>query len=189
MVAHEMVIQGMYGDLSIEAQDKLKAANKNLARPVKLVNDLLDLEKLEAGQMPITHAPTSVAHQVEQSIGVVENLAVQHCVQLAVKADDSNIDADGDRLEQAVVNLLSHSIKTAPPQSVIEVSTQTVGNFMTIVVRDQAPPVPADQRQSIFDRFNPLNPTASARSDSTVGPAICKPIVESHGGTVSVYLL
>lgn len=186
MVAHEMVMQGIYGDLSNSAEDKLEVANRNLSRLVKLVNDLLDLEKLEAGQMPISHAPNSVAHLVDQSIDVVEHLAAQQGVIISMDVADSTFDADGDRFEQALVNLLSHAIRTSSPRSVIAISVENEGSFTHFVVQDQAEVVPEDQRRIIFERFNPLNPSTSARGDSTLGLAICKLIVESHGGTVSV---
>lgn len=188
MVAHELVMEGMYGELSELAADKLDTANKNLSRLVKLVNDLLDLEKLEAGQMPVVYAPLSLSQLIQQSVSAVDNLAVQQGVRIETHCPDITIEADNDRLEQVVVNLLSNAIKSTPPGGLVavDVSQPNLG-FIQIAVTDGGPVVQEANREHIFDRFGSVSASgAGMRRDTNLALAISKAIIESHRGNIGV---
>jgi PAS domain S-box-containing protein len=178
---------GMYGELSPNGSENLQIAGANISRLIALINDLLDIEKMESGKLKMELRNCALSEVFERSIGGVIGFAEQQ--QVGIAADETNLVAfaDRDRLVQVLINLISNAIKFSPKGSVVRVEASTVDNFAEIRVIDKGRGVPAEYRDVIFERFQQVKSTdATKKGGSGLGLAICKAIVEGHGGKIGV---
>jgi PAS domain S-box-containing protein len=183
----KLMVAGAFGQLPDLAYQKLQIVVKNVDRLLNLINDLLDIEKLDAGQMQLTLEPTSIKSVLERSCQSLEGFAREKNVEMVVQASDAQVAIDGDRLIQAIVNLLSNSIKFSPDGGTVLVSAELADGQCTVRVRDQGRGVPEEYKKTIFERFKQVEAADGKRSKGTgLGLPITKKIVEAHGGTIGV---
>lgn len=170
-----------------QIQQKAFATERSVKRLIALINDLLDLEKMEAGQLALSIGDVNVDALMDQCIEAVSSFAEQHEVELDFPVSSRVIKADGDRLVQVLVNLLSNAIKFSPPGETVEVVLVEAADFIEFRVLDHGRGVPASHRETIFERFKQVETTDATRKGGTgLGLAICKAIVVQHGGTIGV---
>lgn len=183
----EMLDAKMYGELSEKGQKMLGLADRNSARMLSLINDLLDVEKIKAGMMELTLKKTKLAQVLDQCAQSVASLAEQNRISLQVCSETIDVNADEDRLSRVVTNLLSNAIKFSPEGSTIIVSAKRSGEFAEVSIKDQGRGIPEEMLATIFDRFTQVMDSDSrAKGGSGLGLAICKALVELHGGTIWV---
>lgn len=178
---------GMYGSLNQNGEQNLAIADANISRLIALINDLLDIEKMESGKlkMDIRHCP--LTDVFSRSIGAVIGFAEQQKVQLVAEDTTLVAYADSDRLVQVLVNLISNAIKFSPPQGTIRLQAVAVDDFIEVRVIDNGRGIPPEYREVIFERFQQVKTTdATRKGGSGLGLAICKAIVEGHGGKIGV---
>lgn len=169
-------------------QETLGAADRSVIRLLNLVNDLLDLEKLEAGLLRLNIAQTRLSSVINRSMEGVETLATENAIKIQVKRNDAEIVVDEDRLIQVLVNLLSNAIKFSPVNSPVELDAKTDElEWLEISVRDYGRGIPQSEQSVIFERYHQIDPSdVSERRGTGLGLSICKGIVEQHGGTIGV---
>jgi signal transduction histidine kinase len=185
--ALELFGEGVFGDLPEKAKIRLKFAQEEADRLIRLINDLLDIEKMEAGKFVLDKSEIKVAELIETSTTSVVQLAEAKQIKLEPSVVDATLCADRDRLCQVLINLLSNAIKFSPEAGVISVKVETGESYMEFRVSDQGRGIPEELRAKIFDRFVQVEKTdASVRGGSGLGLAIAKAIVEQHGGTIGV---
>jgi PAS domain S-box-containing protein len=180
---------GAYNELSDGGKQSLAVAEAGIERLVGLVNDLLDLEKMEAGHMEVRPARLKVSDLVKRAIETMEQSARAQLVilQSFVSYEVSDIFADDARLMQVMVNLLSNAIKYAPSGSTVSVEASESEEFVEIRVIDRGRGVPKDLRTVIFEKFRQADISDErVRGGTGLGLAICKAIVERHGGKIGV---
>lgn len=181
---------GVYGQISESGMQSLDVADASISRLIKLVNDLLDAERLESGKFELHLGDVDVFKLFESSADTVETYAAQQGVKLAIDtpaAEHNTIYADGDRLIQVLINLLSNSIKFSPAGTTVTLSSVPLGEFIELRVTDQGRGIPADYLDSVFERFKQVKKSDSTNRKGTgLGLAICKAIVEKHGGQIGV---
>jgi PAS domain S-box-containing protein len=178
---------GVLGDLPDEAKEVVGIAERNTVRLINLINDILDLERLEAGRMEMRVEPLDVAPIVERSLESVRALAEQEGIRLHASGSFARVQADGDRLVQVIVNLLSNAIKFSPKGADVRVTTTESAQGVEIRVTDRGRGIPEGHRSSIFERFEQVEASDSRRKGGTgLGLAICKAIVEQLGGSIGV---
>lgn len=178
---------GGFGELSEKGHEKVAVAERNVSRLVQLINDLLDIEKLDAGLFQLDLEPVEVASIVERSVEGVRALAEQNKIAIETKVQNAVVTADGDRLVQVVVNLLSNAIKFSPADSTIVVGSSTTAEWVEIAVEDEGRGVPKEHQESIFERFSQVHVADGRRGIGTgLGLALCKAIIEAHKGTIAV---
>ncbi len=183
----EMLDADMYGSLSEKGKKMLTLADRNSARMLTLINDLLDVEKIKAGMMELSISDTNLAGALEQCAQSVANLAEPNQIKIDVSCDDLKVKADEDRLCRVVTNLLSNAIKFSPQASTIKLTGRRVENLAQISVKDEGRGIPEEMIATIFDRFTQVMDSDSrTKGGSGLGLAICKALVELHGGTISV---
>jgi signal transduction histidine kinase len=177
------------GILPKSAERLLEIAHTNSARLVRLVNDILDIEKFESGHVVFDFRKIQVRPLVEQTVeairGYAEGLRVRIRIEAAVAVDD--IRADTDRLAQVVTNLLSNAIKFSPPDGevVVAVAKGTEVNVVRISVRDHGPGISADFKCRIFERFAQADATNARQKGGTgLGLSIAKQIIDRLGGEI-----
>ncbi len=178
---------GAFGQLPELARTKLVVAERNVERLLTLINDLLDIEKLESGKMPLEKRATDMASVVEQSVQAVETSAQRKQIELIIDCPPITCFADGGRLVQVTVNLLSNAIKFSPEKSSITISCGLEGDHVCLSVKDQGRGIPAHLKESIFKRFEQVAVADSRRNAGTgLGLSICQQIIEAHQGEIGV---
>jgi len=184
----ELVLQGVYGELDAKGQNRITVAQDSTQRLLELVNQLLQLERLEAGKMELDKAPQAVLPLLTSACDSVQTLAEQHDVRTAVSCpEELTAEIDGDRIIQVVINLVSNAIKFSPPQSTIVVSAKPDEDRLYVAVRDEGRGVPEHLQLTIFNRFEQVERADSVQKGGTgLGLAICQAIVKAHDGMIGV---
>jgi PAS domain S-box-containing protein len=180
---------GAYNELSTPGKESLSFAEMSITRLIQLVNDLLDLEKMEAGRLELRRTQLSLPDLVEDAVNSMQSFAKQQSVVLEYFAPQncSEVLADQARISQVVVNLLSNAIKFSPAAGCVTVRVLEADAFVEVDVEDQGRGVPPELRASIFEKFTQLEPgDERLKGGSGLGLAICKAIVEQHGGQIGV---
>lgn len=174
--------------LTDEWRRLLQVQDMNCNRLLGLINDLLDLEKLEAGMMTIDLSPVYVQDVFEKAEASVNSLAATKEIKVRWSSTDLEIIADADRIVQVLVNLLSNSIKFSEQGKTIELLAEKKENFVEISVQDHGRGIPPEKVATIFDRFTQVKKEDGTKKGggTGLGLAICKSIVESHKGEIGV---
>ena len=160
-------------------------AVSNADRLVRLVNDMLDIEKMDAGRLELQLAPVPAASLLEQALEVVGPMAAEAGVALITECAAVTVSADADRVVQALVNLLSNAIKFSPRCSEVLVEVTREQGRARLSVHDRGRGIPADQLQTVFERFRQVDSSDAREKGGTgLGLAIAQRIVEQHGGRI-----
>ena len=187
VAVQQFLTMGMFGELPAPAAKKLADANNNVNRLLGLINDLLDMEKLEAGQMSLNAEPVPISTIIERSLQSVESLAVAKKITFVAQPTAATVLAEGDRIVQVIVNLLSNAVKFSPEGSQVCVSVRQQGKEVFVDVCDQGRGIPDTHLSSVFEKYKQVKATdGKHRSGSGLGLSICKLIIENHGGTIGV---
>jgi PAS domain S-box-containing protein len=180
-----LLSSGILGDVNEKAANLLRIALTNSDRLVRLINDILDLERIQSGREPLAFRSVQLADIVRQAIDGMQPVADAAGVQLLHDTVQVEITADGDRLLQVLTNLLSNSIKFSPANSAVSVMLRPRPNGVTISVIDHGRGIPADKLESIFGRFQQVDASDSRqKGGSGLGLAICRSIVMQHSGRI-----
>ncbi|MBX9688688.1 MAG: HAMP domain-containing histidine kinase [Candidatus Obscuribacterales bacterium] len=166
---------------------KLTAGKKNLEQVITLLNELLDIHRMESGKLELSLVETGAAEILEEAIETVAASAQKAGISIGASDNPVSISCDPDRMRQVFINLLSNALKFAPPGSRIQTEIQVHDEFIKIMIRDQGPGVPAEYKERIFDRFQQIRASDEKKKGGRrLGLAICKSIVEQHGGKIGV---
>lgn len=176
---------GRGGELNDEGTRLVMTAEQNTTRLIRLINDLLDFERMEAGKIQLVQTEVSIDSVIDRTLSAVSPLLVQKNIEIDISGPDLHVFADEDRLVQVMINLISNAIKFAPKDSEIKVVTAQVDDEVEISVTDQGRGVPPDLQDKIFERFTQVSDADSKRG-SGLGLPICKAIIDGHGGVIGV---
>ena len=184
----EMMADGLYGKVGEKAQGVLERVQNNGRHLLGLINDVLDLSKIEAGQLTLTVEPYSVADMVATVLSATESLARTKGLVLASAVAPGLPTGTGDarRLTQVLLNLVGNAIKFTDSGSVEVRAVQAGDRFELAVVDSGFGIAPADQAR-IFDEFQQVDNSSTRKKGGTgLGLSISRKIVELHGGRISV---
>jgi len=177
---------GVFGELSEKALKEVTVAETNTSRLINLINDLLDVERMEAGKLEMTFRQTYVSQIIEQTSAALDSFAKQNKIELDFPETGLSLNADGERLVQVLINLVSNAIKFSPPNSTVTVTAEKLDDCVEFKVIDQGRGIPPEFINSVFDRFQQVKKSDAGRKGTGLGLAICKAIIEGHGGTIGV---
>jgi PAS domain S-box-containing protein len=179
---------GVAGELPEKAARLIDVANKNTERLIRLVNEILDLDKLEAGKLELRVERVDVAQMVRSVVESISTLAGQGSVNIAHDVDPSlTVAGDPDRLEQVLTNLVANAIKFSPADSMVRVQASALEDMVKVAVVDQGAGIEASDLPKLFLKFQQLEPAdRRAHEGSGLGLAISKAIVEAHHGNIGV---
>ena len=175
------------GELSSKSRELVDIATRNAQRLSRLIDDLLDMERLETGVLRFSFENIELTRLVEQCVEANAAYGVEFGVSFEVvdRASETFVRADSDRLSQVMANLLSNAAKFSPRNSRVTIGSTRIGEIIRVWVRDQGPGVPEEFRNVIFDRFTQADTTTSRDTGGAgLGLNISKSIVEKHGGTI-----
>ena len=188
--ALQLVLEERPAFQDAEHEPLLNIALNNCERLIRIINDILDVSKIEAGQIDLKRRPCDVRDIVRDSIQGVQEMARASSVRVVadVTAGLPPVSADFDRIVQVFVNLLSNAVKFAPARSVVTIAAvEQAGDRVAISVRDRGVGIAAEDFNKLFLKFRQLDSSATrSRGGTGLGLAIVKALAEQHGGTVAV---
>ena len=181
-----MVAGGMTGELPDAARPLLDIAHKNTERLVRLINDILDIEKLQWGGLSLQLHRLPLRALVAQSVDQIATYGREFDVSVEFHpGDDGVVEADVDRFAQVMANLLSNAIKHSRPGGVVDVSVTRADGGLRIDVRDHGEGIPENFRPRVFERFAQADASDVRRRGGTgLGLAITQSLVEKMGGRI-----
>ena len=180
-----LLAAGRLDDAPEKRQRMLELAASNTDRLIRLINDILDIERMSSGGVVFERADLSAAAIVEQALEMMRTLAERAGVSLRSNVVDLHVFADADRLTQTLTNLIDNAVKYSPAGETIDVSVRRDGGFARFSVRDRGRGIPGALRASVFERFQQVdNSDSREKGGSGLGLAICRSIVEQHGGRI-----
>lgn len=165
----------------------LAIARKNCVRLGSLINDLLDIQKMEAGMMEFQIEPNDLSAIVHNSLNINQPMAKTFGVSFQVEEDLPGILAEVDpgRIEQVMANLLSNAAKFSPENSVVKIKILKKDGCVRVEVTDSGPGIPDQFKDQVFGKFAQVDSSSSRRYEGTgLGLAICQFIVQRHGGII-----
>ena len=175
-------------DLPAQIRQLVAISIASCERLVRLINDVLDVEKMASGQLAYEFRRQALAPLVEQAMGDVGGFAAQHGVHLALQASTDaavDVEVDADRIVQVLVNLLSNAVKFSPAGASVRVVLSVHEDKVRVGVIDQGPGVPPAFRDRIFDRFAQADGSdRRAKGGTGLGLNICRSIVQAHRGHI-----
>ncbi|AFY76962.1 PAS domain S-box [Pleurocapsa sp. PCC 7327] len=186
--ALDLLASGVLSSQPERSQHMLNIAAKNADRLVRLINDILDIERIESGKATITKQACDAANLMTASVEVMQSMAVAAGVTLSVSPLSVRLWADPDRIVQVFTNLLSNAIKFSPPGSTVWLTAEVrekEPSYILFRVRDQGRGIPPDKIETIFGRFQQVDASDSRQKGGTgLGLAVCRSIVQHHGGQI-----
>ena len=198
VVSHELrtpltSIRGSLGLLAGTMADMLPDKGKrmliiavdNTERLTRLINDILDLERMSSGKMTMSRRACNGADLVAQAIDAMRAMAEKAQVTLSASVPAARLWADPDRVIQVLTNLLSNAIKFSEPETSVCVETQLLPGCIRFQVRDAGRGIPTDKLRSIFRQFQQVDASDSRKESGTgLGLAICHTIIGQHDGEI-----
>ncbi len=182
-----LINTGLGGELQPRARQLVDVAYRNSQRLVRLVDDILDLQKIESGAMAFQLHPLEVRPLLEQSIEANQSYAGRLGVALALAGAPAGVRVygDADRLMQVMTNLLSNAAKFSPPGESVRVAAQRLDGAIRVSVTDRGPGIPEEFKERIFQKFAQADSSTTRDKGGTgLGLSITKAIVERLGGTI-----
>jgi PAS domain S-box-containing protein len=180
-----LLSSGMLGTIAEKGQRMLAIAVSNTDRLVRLINDILDLERIESGTVELQRGPVDANSVMVQALEGVQSMADEARVRLAIIPATGALWGDSDRIIQTLTNLLGNAIKFSPPETTVMLSGVAGSEDFTFCVADQGRGIPEEKLETIFERFSQVDGSDSRdKGGSGLGLAICKSIVHGHGGHI-----
>jgi PAS domain S-box-containing protein len=182
-----MLASGSIDPQSAKAKRLVDIAVNSTERLIRMINDILDIERIESGQVRMLKERCAVTDLLTTAVNTVQPLAEQADVNIVISTIAESICADADRIVRALTNLLSNSIKFSTPGQTIDCKVERESGYLLFQVRDRGRGIPADKLESIFERFQQVDSSDSRNHEGTgLGLAISRTIVQQHSGQIWV---
>jgi signal transduction histidine kinase len=184
----DLLVAGVAGDVSGDAHELLEIARNNGKRLIRLINDILDVEKIESGKMEFKLAPVEISGLVYEAVEMSRLYGKNFGVTIKLVQDLPSVRAnvDSDRLIQVLTNLLSNAIKFSPRGEEIAVAIEKREEYVRVSVTDHGPGIPEDFQAKVFEKFSQAdNSITRERGGTGLGLSICKAICEKLNGTIN----
>ena len=181
----ELLLGGYAGELPSETSELLGISLTAVDRLIRLINDLLDIAKIESGKMELHMDRLNLVDCVKKSMRSIRSLAEAQKVSIDAEHDGMipDVFGDRDRLEQIITNLLSNALKYSPSESAVRIRVRHINNSVRVSVSDQGPGIPPGQLERVFDRFHQLE---GAKKGTGLGLTICRALIEQQHGQIWV---
>ncbi len=185
----EVLLERMFGELNEKQADYLKDIHESGRHLLSLINDILDLSKIEAGRMELELSSFSLPSAISNAMTLVRERAQRHGVQLGAEIDPrlGLVRADERKVKQILLNLLSNAVKFTPEGGRIEVSARLGAERVEVAVKDTGIGISAEDQAKLFEEFRQVGADAARKAEGTgLGLALAKRFVELHGGAIRV---
>jgi signal transduction histidine kinase len=184
----QVLREGMFGEVNEKQAEYLEDILSSGNHLLSLINDVLDLSKVEAGQVELDVAPCSLRDALERGVVTVRERAAREGVRVALAADPDVDVVEGDerRIRQVIFNLLSNAVKFTPAGGAVGVSAEQVDGEVRVSVSDTGPGIAPEDRERIFEEFQQTDAGIEQREGTGLGLALSKRLIELHGGRIWV---
>jgi signal transduction histidine kinase len=183
----DLILGGCAGEVSEEAREMLDVAHSACDRMIRLINDILDLSKIEAGQIKLKLTPLHLTDAAESSVRSLKALAAQDEITLKLETPEElpRVQGDRDRLEQVITNLVSNAIKYSPAKGEVAIRLAAENGWVSCSVSDQGCGIEEKDLERIFGKFQQVG--SPQRGGGTgLGLAITHALVTEHKGKIWV---
>jgi len=179
-----LVLAGTTGPVVSKTRDLLQIGLQNTERLIRLINDILDVERIESGQLVVRREPCELSEILRTTVDSLRTVAMEAHVSLVLEAEESAVvTGDPDRLVQVFTNLISNAVRFSPRGKSVNVALRTTPTSVVVFVSDHGPGIPLEFRKRIFGKFQQADPAGTA-GGAGLGLAIVRAIVERHGGSI-----
>ena len=185
----EVLLERMFGEVNEKQADYLKDIHESGRHLLSLINDILDLSKIEAGRMELELSHFSLPGAIGNAITLVRERAQRHGIELGTEIDPrlGEVQADERKVKQILLNLLSNAVKFTPEGGRVDVSAKLDTDKVEIAVKDTGVGISADDQAKLFEEFRQVGGDAARKAEGTgLGLALAKKFVELHGGAIRV---
>jgi len=184
----EVLTDRMFGDLNENQEEYLKDIYASGTHLLSLINDILDLSKIEAGRMELELTDFDLPTAIENALMLVRERAGRRSLTLHTNIDNQlgQIQADERKVRQVVLNLLSNAIKFTPEGGRIDVSAVPKDGFVEISVSDTGIGIAPEDQEKVFEEFRQVGTAAKKIEGTGLGLTLCRKFVELHGGRIWV---
>ena len=184
----EVLLERMFGDLNERQDEYLRDILSSGKHLLELLNEILDLSKVEAGRMELELSVFPVRGVIEHTIALVRERAAVHGITLTLEIDPALdlIESDELRFKQVMLNLLSNAVKFTPDGGHIEVKAARTKRWMSVTVTDNGTGIPAEDQERIFDAFHQGRRGPSREEGTGLGLTLCRRIVTLMGGVLTL---
>ncbi|MBX9692449.1 MAG: HAMP domain-containing histidine kinase [Cyanobacteria bacterium] len=181
-----LLTDGVAGQLPDKAIERINSTEHSAVRLLGLINNLLDIEKIEAGKLEVSRNKAALSQILDEAVGAVSSLAEQRNIDITISGADVIVFADAERLVQVLINLLSNALKFSPRQSEITVTCGLSDGKIAVRIQDQGPGVPNSFMPQLFSPFMQAGDGRLRTGGSGLGLTISKAIIEAHNGLIGV---
>ena len=183
----EVLLERMFGEINSKQKEYLQDILSSGRHLLSLINDILDISKVEAGRMELQPAPTDLRFVLQNSVSLVRERATRQGISLDLDVDGTvgTIAADERRVKQILFNLLSNALKFTPAGGRVILTATGIGDAVRISVRDTGIGIKIEDQDRIFEEFQQAGP-GKAVEGTVLGLALAKRFVEMHGGRIWV---
>jgi signal transduction histidine kinase len=179
-----LVLAGTTGAVASKTRDLLQIGLQNTERLIRLINDILDVERIESGHLFVRREPCELVDILRTTVESLRTVAMETQVSLVIEAAERVVvTGDPDRLVQVFTNLISNAVRFSPRGESVTVTLRTTPTSVVVFVSDRGPGIPLEFRKRIFGKFQQADP-AGAAGGAGLGLAIVRAIVERHGGSI-----
>ena len=182
----EVLLERLFGELNDRQDEYLRDILSSGKHLLALLNEILDLSKVEAGRMELEISTVSVPAAIEYAISMVRERAARHRITISSSVEETidQIESDELRLRQVLVNLLSNAVKFTPDGGRVDVIAERVGNELVITVRDNGPGIAQEDWEPIFESFQQGRRGAPSEEGTGLGLTLCRKIMTLLGGRI-----
>ncbi len=180
-----LIKSGALVDLTPQAERMVSIAVESSDRLTRLINDILDIERIQSGKLPMSLVPHDANDLLRATAVEMDGLATSAGVRLQVVAGPGRVHADRDRVVQTLTNLVGNAVKFSSPGSTVRLKCETGPDYVTFAVHDEGRGIPEDKLEAVFDPFEQVDSSDARQKGGTgLGLAISRGIVERHGGRI-----
>jgi signal transduction histidine kinase len=180
-------MERMFGELNDKQSDYLKDIHETGKHLLSLINDILDLSKIEAGRMELEISTFDLPAALSNAMTLIRERAQRHAIGLELEVDERlhEVDADERKFKQIMLNLLSNAVKFTPDGGKVDVSAKKSDGAIEVAVRDTGIGIAPEDQAAVFEEFKQVGRDAVHKAEGTgLGLALTKRFVELHGGAI-----
>jgi signal transduction histidine kinase len=183
----QVLREKLFGPVNEKQEEYLDDILSSANHLLDLINDILDLSKVEAGQIELEHEMFSLRDALERGIVMVRERAANHGVELQLHADGAEmVEGDERRIRQVIFNLLSNAVKFTPEGGRVEVRTEKQDGEVRVLVADTGPGIAPEDHERIFEEFQQTETGLERHEGTGLGLALSRRLIELHGGRIWV---
>ena len=185
----EVLLERMFGEINPKQEEYLNDILSSGKHLLSLINDILDLSKIEAGRMELEAQPFDLPSALDNALTLIRERAARHSIGLEVHVDPriGEVVADERKIKQVLLNLLSNAVKFTPEGGKITMSAALNGDAVAVSVADTGIGIAAEDQEAVFEEFRQVGDDYARKREGTgLGLALARRLVELHGGTLSL---